>query len=122
MMPADPNVRLNSITLRKVGAALGWIACWAWAIFVVSGGIGLLIIRGAMAADTRLVRPAFGPCRLSTDGDVAEKIRRDQGFTLGSGCRCRSFHRRRQDCAKGRTLMQWPRRGDSTARLFSTYR
>jgi TctA family transporter len=46
MMPADPNVRLNSVTLRKVGAALGWIACWAWAIFVVSGGIGLLIIRG----------------------------------------------------------------------------
>ncbi|HUI40920.1 MAG TPA: hypothetical protein VL523_03015 [Terriglobia bacterium] len=45
-MTADPNAEQKTVTSRKVGAALGWTAVWAWTIVAGGGGVGLLVLRG----------------------------------------------------------------------------
>jgi hypothetical protein len=59
---------------------------------------------GAMAADQRLVRPAFGRFGLSGNGLVLKKIRGGHGLRLCS-CRGCSLFGRGENCFGGRKLI-----------------
>jgi hypothetical protein len=60
---------------------------------------------GAMAADQRLVRPAFGRFGLSGNGLVIKKIRGGHGLRFCSAGRCSSVFRRGENCFGGRKLI-----------------
>jgi len=47
-MSADPTTRQKTINLGKLGAALGWVALWAWTIVAGGGGLLLLLEKGPL--------------------------------------------------------------------------
>jgi len=47
-MSADPTTRQKTTNFGKLGAALGWIAVWAWTIVAGGGGLLLLLEKGPL--------------------------------------------------------------------------
>jgi hypothetical protein len=47
-MSAGPNPKRKIIDPGKLGAALGWIAAWAWTIAAGGGGLLLLVEKGPL--------------------------------------------------------------------------
>jgi hypothetical protein len=47
-MSDDPNQTQKAVTPRKLGATLGWIMAWAWAIVAGGGGLLLLLEKGPL--------------------------------------------------------------------------
>ena len=67
MLSKLANAEQKTISRTTFGAALVWIAAWAWTIVAGGGGLWLLWTKGPMAADKRLVRAVFGRFGLSGD-------------------------------------------------------
>jgi len=54
--PAEP----KSITWRKIAAWAGWVLAWCWAILGIGGGLSLMITRGPLPPDQRVVHTVLG--------------------------------------------------------------
>src|ERR1700680_2412659 len=105
MLSKPANGKQKIIIPTTSCTALRWIAAWAWTIVAGGGGLAASLAEGGMAADQRLVRPAFGRFGLSGNGLVLKKIRGGHGLRLCSAGRCCSLFRRGENCFGGRKLI-----------------
>src|SRR6202795_4404704 len=98
MLSKLANVEQKIIRRTTFGAALGWIAAWAWTIVAAGGGLWLFWTTGPWPLTNgwfALLSARFG---LSGDWLVLEKIRGRHGLRSWSDCRCRSLFRRGENC------------------------
>src|SRR5260370_36320079 len=105
MLSKLANVKQKIVSRATFGAALGWIAAWAWTIVAAGGGLWLLWTKGPWPLTNGWVALLSGVSACPATGWFLEKYAGVTGLRLCSACRWCSLFRRGENCFGGRKVI-----------------